>query len=178
MGASGKKRKLKEDGKPGPKKTKLTGKAYWKMMRKKRRETSGIIYLGDVPHGFYESQMRRFFRQFGGVDRIRVARNKRGKTKHFAFVEFYDAEVAEIVAEAMDGYSIFEHKLRAKVVPRERVYPTLFHGWGPEGDNSEWHQKKRKEGLEKSKVRPAHILNQRIRDKRRLEQEKLRKLGI
>jgi len=176
--ASGKKRKLTEDGEPEPTKKRLTNKAYWKSVKKYRRQHSGIIYLGDVPHGFYEPQMRRFFRQFGRVDRVRVARNKRGKTRHFAFVEFCDAEVAKIVADAMDGYLIFKHKLRAKVVPRERVYPSLFTGWGPKGDNDEWHQKKRKEGLERSKVKSAATLNRRIRKKTIEDQEKLKKLGI
>ena len=38
-------------------------------------EDAGVIYLGHIPHGFYEDQMRGFFSQFGGVSRLRLARN-------------------------------------------------------------------------------------------------------
>merc|ERR1719427_397725 len=91
-----KKRKLKDrkgkdkaDKRPMKKKR---GRMSKKKYLNKRRENSGVIFLGDVPHGFYEKEMKRFFSQFGKVDRIRVARNKRGKSRHFAFVEFLDKE--------------------------------------------------------------------------------------
>ena len=36
-----------------------------------------VIYLGHIPHGFYEEQMRGFFSQFGTVGRLRLVRNKK-----------------------------------------------------------------------------------------------------
>jgi len=36
-----------------------------------------VIYLGHIPHGFYEEQMKGFFSQFGNVSRIHLARNKK-----------------------------------------------------------------------------------------------------
>lgn len=70
-----------------------------------------------------------FFSQFGVVTRVRVSRNKRtGKSKHYAFVEFYLAEVAAIAAEAMDGYMMFALKLKVEVVPRSRQHPSLMRG--------------------------------------------------
>lgn len=46
-------------------------------------------YLGHIPHGFYEAQMRGFFSQFGGVKRLRLARSKKsGRSKHYAFIQF------------------------------------------------------------------------------------------
>ena len=48
-----------------------------------------VLYIGHVPHGFYEEQMRGYFSQFGEVSRLRLSRNKKtGKSKHYAFVEF------------------------------------------------------------------------------------------
>lgn len=33
------------------------------------------LYLGRIPHGFYEEQMKEYFGQFGDVTRLRLARN-------------------------------------------------------------------------------------------------------
>ena len=42
----------------------------------------GVVYLGHVPHGFYEKEMRAFFTQFGAVTRLRLSRSKRtGRSK-------------------------------------------------------------------------------------------------
>ena len=42
----------------------------------------GVVYLGHVPHGFYEKEMRAFFSQFGAVTRLRLSRSKRtGRSK-------------------------------------------------------------------------------------------------
>lgn len=82
-----------------------------------------------IPHGFYESQMKQYFSQFGKVNRLRVSRNKKtGAPKHYAFVEFANAEVAEIVAKTMDKYLMFGHILQCRVIPQEQVHPDLFKG--------------------------------------------------
>jgi hypothetical protein len=36
-----------------------------------------VVYLGHIPHGFYEEQMKGFFSQFGLVNRIHLARNRK-----------------------------------------------------------------------------------------------------
>jgi len=36
-----------------------------------------VIYIGHIPHGFYEEQMRGFFSQFGIVTRVRLSRSKK-----------------------------------------------------------------------------------------------------
>lgn len=95
------------------------------------KSTPGIVYLGRVPHGFYEHEMRAYFSQFGQVTRLRLSRNKKtGRSKHYAFIEFADSEVAEIVAETMDSYLLFGHILRCKVVPRDNFeyVEQLFKG--------------------------------------------------
>jgi len=37
----------------------------------------GVLYLGHIPHGFYEDQLRSYFSQFGTVTRLRLSRNKK-----------------------------------------------------------------------------------------------------
>jgi hypothetical protein len=36
-----------------------------------------VLYLGRIPHGFYEDEMKAYFEQFGDVSRLRLARNKK-----------------------------------------------------------------------------------------------------
>lgn len=71
----------------------------------KKEPASSVVYLGHLPHGFYEDQMSKFLSQFGAIKRLRLARNlKTGKSQHHAFVEFEFPEVAAIVAQTMNKY--------------------------------------------------------------------------
>ncbi|KAK0674456.1 hypothetical protein QBC41DRAFT_733 [Cercophora samala] len=89
----------------------------------------GVVYLGRIPHGFYEHELRSYFGQFGEISKLRVVRNKKtGASRHRAFIEFAEAEVADIAARTMDKYLLFGHILTAKVVPSEQVHPDLFKG--------------------------------------------------
>lgn len=45
--------------------------------KKKKDAQRGTLYLGRIPHGFYEEQMKEYFSQFGDVTRLRLARNKK-----------------------------------------------------------------------------------------------------
>ena len=92
---------------------------------------SCVVYLGHIPHGFYEEQMKGFFSQFGTVTRLRLARNKRtGRSKHYAFIEFKHGEVGEVVAKSMNGYLLFSKVLVAKVMRPEDVHPETFKDAG------------------------------------------------
>ena len=37
----------------------------------------GMIYVGHLPHGFYERQLKDYFSQFGKVTRVHVSRTKK-----------------------------------------------------------------------------------------------------
>lgn len=90
---------------------------------------TGVIYIGRVPHGFYEYEMKQYFSQFGDISRLRLSRNKKtGASKHFAFVEFSEASTAEVVAKTMDNYLLFGHILKCKVIPKADVHDNLFNG--------------------------------------------------
>jgi nucleolar protein 15 len=48
---------------------------------------------------------------------VRLSRSKKtAKPKHYAFLEFQHADVAQIAAETMDGYFMFK-QVRWDVVP-------------------------------------------------------------
>ncbi|KAI1825676.1 RNA-binding domain-containing protein [Xylaria intraflava] len=89
----------------------------------------GVVYIGRIPKGFYEHQMREYFSQFGQVNKIRMSRNKAtGQSKHFAFIEFAELGVAEIVAKTMDNYLLSGHILKVKMVPKSQIHEKLWVG--------------------------------------------------
>ncbi|EMD33976.1 hypothetical protein CERSUDRAFT_141366 [Gelatoporia subvermispora B] len=144
--------------------------------KKQPTEDRGVIYLGRLPHGFYEDQMRAYFTQFGEVTRLRLSRNKKtGQSKHYAFIEFDSSAVAKIVAETMDNYLLLGHILRCKMIPKDEVHPELWVG-----ANRKWrkvprdrvarvqHNKPRtKEEQEKAEKR---LLGRQEQKKRKLEE--------
>ena len=90
---------------------------------------SNVLYIGHLPHGFFEKQMKEFFGQFGTVTNIRLSRSKKtAKSKGYAFLQFQSVEVASIAAEAMDGYHMFGQKLVVKTLKKEDVHPEIFNG--------------------------------------------------
>jgi nucleolar protein 15 len=90
---------------------------------------SNVIYLGRIPHGFYEKEMMGFFKQFGHVRRLRLSRNRRtGNSKHYAFIQFEESEVARIVANTMNDYRLFDHVLSCQIVPPQAIHERMFVG--------------------------------------------------
>ena len=47
----------------------------------------GVVYVGHIPHGFYEEEMRKYFSQFGTVTRLRLARSRKVGTLRLAFTK-------------------------------------------------------------------------------------------
>lgn len=81
-----------------------------------------VIYIGHIPHGFFEEEMRDYFGQYGEVKHVKVSRSKKtGRSKGYGFVEFASGEVAEVVAESMNGYLMFGQILEVQVVSPEKV---------------------------------------------------------
>ena len=90
-----------------------------------RGERPGAIYVGHIPHGFYEEQMKKYFSQFGTVTGVHMARStKSGRSKGFGFVHFACDEVAKIAAETMNNYLMFNKLLKCHVVPQEKLHST------------------------------------------------------
>ncbi|KAI3458881.1 hypothetical protein Pfo_015544 [Paulownia fortunei] len=88
-----------------------------------------VLYIGRIPHGFYENEMEAFFKQFGTIKMLRIARNRKTeKSKHFGFIEFESLEVAKVVEECMHNYLMYEHLLQVCLVPPEQVHPKIWKG--------------------------------------------------
>ncbi|XP_077436590.1 MKI67 FHA domain-interacting nucleolar phosphoprotein [Vanacampus margaritifer] len=96
---------------------------------KANRLTPGVIYVGHLPRGLFEPQLRTYFEQFGTVLRLRLSRSKKtGGSKGYAFVEFDCDEVAKIVAETMNNYLMGERLIKCHVMPPEKLHEKLFAG--------------------------------------------------
>lgn len=114
---------------PKPKLTKSQKKKIQTALADAESQKPGVIYIGRIPHGFYEHEMREYFKQFGTILQLRLSRNRKtGRSKHFAFVQFESAEVAGIVSKTMDNYLMFGHLLKVKVIPNDQLSPDTFKG--------------------------------------------------
>ncbi|GAB0092443.1 hypothetical protein DMENIID0001_074350 [Sergentomyia squamirostris] len=87
----------------------------------------GVVQIKCLPHGFFEEQLKGFFKQFGEVRRVRVVRSlKTGKSTGTAYIEFRVPEVAEIAAETMNNYLLMKCILKTKYISPENVSPKLM----------------------------------------------------
>lgn len=99
----------------------LTKKLNKEKPKPKERPERGVVFIKHLPHGFFEEQIRQYFKQFGNVTRIRLARSERtGGSKGFAFVEFEYPEVAKVAANTMDNYLMFQKVIKASYIPPEQ----------------------------------------------------------
>ncbi|KAL2081014.1 hypothetical protein ACEWY4_022867 [Coilia grayii] len=132
---------------------------------KKRRKTPsrltpGVVYVGHIPRGLFEPQLRAYFQQFGTILRMRLSRSKKtGGSKGYAYIEFDCDEVAKIVAETMNNYLMGERLIQCHVIPLEKVHPKLFVGCNKAFKKpsqpavSRYNKKHSQEELEKTKTK-------------------------
>jgi nucleolar protein 15 len=100
-----------------------------KDVKEDSNEGTGVVYVGRIPHGFFEHEMRQYFSQFGDITRLRLSRNKKtGASRHWALIEFKSAGVANIVAGTMDNYLMFGHILKCKVVEKAQLHEDVWKG--------------------------------------------------
>ncbi|ODM22328.1 hypothetical protein SI65_03174 [Aspergillus cristatus] len=160
-------------------------KAKRKILKKQKKaaeegenQTPGTVYIGRIPHGFYEYQMRAYFSQFGEITRLRLSRNRiTGRSKHYAFVEFASSAVARIAAETMDNYLMFGHILKCKYIPSEQLHPDIWKGANRRFKKTPWNKIEKKR-LDKGKTREQWTDRIEKEQKKRLAKaEKLKAVG-
>merc|ERR1711939_214676 len=120
------------EGTAVPVRKQLSKKEEKKLAKIKESEASekpGVVYIGRIPHGFYENEMRAYFGQFGKILQLCMSRNKKtGAGKHYGWIKFESSVVADIVARTMDNYLMFGHILKVKLIPEEQVNEAWFKG--------------------------------------------------
>mmetsp|Transcript_18696 Transcript_18696/g.70736 ORF Transcript_18696/g.70736 Transcript_18696/m.70736 type:complete len:231 (-) Transcript_18696:707-1399(-) len=178
-----------EQPETAPDEIKLPASKAPKSKRQRRREAakaraqsqqereSDVVYLGHIPHGFYEREMKGFFSQFGELKRLKLSRSRKtGGSKGYAFLQFGTPEIARIVAETMDGYFLAEKKLVCEVVPVEKVHEKMFAGANRRFARIDWVQKER-ERREKGAALESRRAERRARTMR-AKRRQLEALGI
>ena len=137
----------------------------------------GTVHMSRLPHGFFEPQMRAYLEQFGTINHLRLARNRKtGKSKHFAFIEFASSGVADIVAKTMDKYLLFGHIMQARRVPDEQITEDFWKGEG----KKRVAPRNKLEGVRLRKGMDREAWEKRVEreEKKRLEKaEKMKELG-
>lgn len=178
---------------PSQKKIKLLKKPEEKAQTKKSSknkvpsttpsEGSSVVYLGHIAHGFYEQEIRKFFSQFGKVERLKLVRSKKtGGSRGHAFIQFESPEIAEVVAETIDGYFLHERQLVCHIVPPNKIHEGLFAV--PKRKNSTSNPDENvndNETEEIETVEPGPLSEQKLNKITRLQtrkQNRLRELGI
>ncbi len=141
-------------------------------------EGPGVVYVGRIPHGFYEHEMRQYFSQFGDINRLRLSRNKKtGASRHWAFIEFKSTGVAKIVADTMNNYLMFGHILKCRVVPEEQLHVNVWKGADKRFKKVPWNK------LEGKKHEVAvgrdqwNARNENEEKRRKSKQEKMKEIG-
>lgn len=112
---AGPKKKSKEshEVKQLPKQSALSTKQSKKLKK-------GLIYIGRLPEDFEESELKKYFNQFGDITNVNVPRSKKsGRSKHFAFVEFDNVDDAKVAQETMNNYLLLNHQLKVNLVDEE-----------------------------------------------------------
>ena len=141
------------------------------------------LYIGRIPHGFYTHQMRAYFSQFGDINHLRLARNRKtGAYKHFGFIEFASGEVGRIVQKTMNKYLLMGHILQVDQVPEARLEEFKKKGidlWKGEGSRFKqipWL------GLQRGQLKSAtrEQWDKRVekeRKRRRVKEKKFKEMG-
>ncbi|KGO36452.1 Nucleotide-binding, alpha-beta plait [Penicillium expansum] len=170
-----------KEGEPIPK-APDTKKAERKLAKQLRKngppEEPGTVYIGRIPHGFYEHQMKAYFSQFGEITKLRLSRNRlTGRSKHYAFIEFSSTTVAKIVADTMDNYLMYGHIVKCKYVPKEQLHPEIWKGANRRFKVTPWNRIEKKR-LEKGKTREQWSKSiESEQKKRQAKVNKLKALG-
>ncbi|EGF98676.1 uncharacterized protein MELLADRAFT_45973 [Melampsora larici-populina 98AG31] len=142
-------------------------------------DNTGVVYLGRIPHGFHEEEMKGYFSQFGEIRRVRLSRNRRtGKSKHYGFIEFKHKEVAEIVAETLHNYLLCGNMLQCQLLEKDEIHPRLWLGnnrkfrkdWKPRVAREKHNQPKSEE--------QQRVITDRLIERETLKRKRLETLGI
>lgn len=138
-----------------------------------------VVYVGHIPFGFFEKQMKKFFSQFGDIERLVLARNnKTGASRHYGFIEFKHEYTARVVVQSMHQYMMFGRTLQVSIVPAEKVHKDMF---AFRKKPTTTHQRAQAARVQANRVRTEEEQEQRIaniHDRDASRNAKLKALGI
>eukprot|EP00917_Polyrhabdina_sp_WS-2016_P032286 GHVP01068841.1.p2 GENE.GHVP01068841.1~~GHVP01068841.1.p2 ORF type:complete len:248 (+),score=50.69 GHVP01068841.1:1729-2472(+) len=96
-----------------------------------RDEPRGVVKCKNLNRYLEEDDIFKFFSQFGQVTRFSLKRSRKsGKSRRLAYIEFKYSEVADIVAQAMDGFIDDEgSRLVCTSIDRSEIPYRCFFNW-------------------------------------------------
>ncbi|ODV96006.1 hypothetical protein PACTADRAFT_49428 [Pachysolen tannophilus NRRL Y-2460] len=146
---------------------------------KKSKLKKGIVYIGRIPHGFEEIEIKNYFQQFGTITRLRLSRNKKtGNSKHYGFIEFENYEVAKIAAETMNNYLVYGHILKTQLLSNEKIHQRLFDGADTKFKVIPREKIARKQNDKQKTISKWNLLQKRDKQRKLKKLENLKKMGI
>ncbi|KRX01916.1 hypothetical protein PPERSA_05755 [Pseudocohnilembus persalinus] len=138
-----------------------------------------ILYIGHLPHGLLEDQLKKYFSQYGTIKNVKVGRSRKtARSKGFGFVQFELPQVAEIAAKAMNGYMILGKILDVHVLTKEQPNPFDYESGKKQYKFINWskkfvEEKNQEKTPEKIKQEVENLLT-----KEEKKREQFKKLGI
>ena len=140
--------------------------------------STGVIYVGHLPWGFLDDNLKKYFSQFGNITRIISPKSsKTGRSVGYAFIEFEDEETARIAAKTMNNYILFEKILKCSFVEDKKKYDRIFLKWKKKFEFKERY-KIQCEKMKKKNKEEIKTMIQGLLDREEQRREKMKELGI
>jgi nucleolar protein 15 len=140
--------------------------------------STGVIYVGHLPWGFLDDNLKKYFSQFGNITRIISPKSsKTGRSVGYAFIEFEDEETARIAAKTMNNYILFEKILKCSFVEDKKKYDRIFLKWKKKFEFKERY-KIQCEKMKKKNKEEIKTMIQGLLDREEQRKEKMKELGI
>ncbi|AOA65039.1 hypothetical protein PP7435_CHR4-0614 [Komagataella phaffii CBS 7435] len=141
--------------------------------------SKSVLYVGNIPNGFHEVEMRRYFSQFGDITRLRLSRNKiTANSKHYGYIEFATKRAGQVAAETMNNYLLLGNLLKVEVLPKEKIHPQLFKGANQKFVRLPWNTINQLENDRPKTLEGWKEFEKAVKAKRAEKQAKLKELGI
>lgn len=159
------------------KKSRISSRFNKLRIKKSDLSNKGVLYVGHLPKGFNENELKKFFTQFGNVTKLRVSRStKTARSRGYAFLEFDDKEVAQIAAQTMNGYIIFGRSIDCHVVdnPHRETFKNGNREWKFIPTQIKFRNEKNREKTDEQKAARVKGLLEKEKEKR----NRLKELGI
>lgn len=140
---------------------------------------TGVLYVSHLPWGINEDGLRKYFQQFGKIERYILPRSKdSGRIKGYAFIEFESLEIAQIASKTMNNYILFDKILKCSVITDRSRYNSIFKRWKRQ---FKFFNKYKAFVEKRNKVKTPEEIKERMRDyleKEEGKRMKLKELGI
>ena len=173
------KQENKENNVTEPKISKKSKREIQKEEGIEGQNTTGAIYVGHLPWGFEDSNLKKYFAQFGPITRIICPKSsKTGHSVGYAFIEFADEETARIAAKTMNNYILFEKILKCSFVEDKSKYDRIFLKWKKKFEFKDKYIEHCKKLNKKKSNEEIKILVQQMLNNEEKRREKLEELGI